>query len=50
MFKEMLITMYAGCHNVKWIYLNNAKLFLKWDYEFIDAPTDLNIVAPATKA
>jgi len=25
MFKEMLITMCAGFHKVKWIYLNNAK-------------------------
>lgn len=52
MFKEMLITMYAGCHNVKWIYFNNAKskLFLKWNCEFINAPPDLHIVGSATKA
>lgn len=31
MFKETLITMYAGCHNVKWVYVNDAKQHHFWN-------------------
>lgn len=31
MFNETLITMYAGCHNVKWVYLNEAKQHYFWN-------------------
>lgn len=31
LFNEMLITMYAGYHNVKWVYLNDAKQHYFWN-------------------